>query len=555
MNDYKQAYELWLNKATDENVRQSLLKMSDEDVKNAFSSELTFGTGGLRGIMSAGTDRMNVYTVYRATEGLARYMLDRNLKICAVTYDSRLNSRLFSEVASATLASHGIEVYITKECMPTPFLSFMVRYLKCDLGVNVTASHNPSAYNGYKVYDGSGCQLTDNSANEVTAYISQVDMFERPLPRFDNYLNDKIRYVDDKDDEAEQAYVKCVLNETMSNADGLSVVYTPLNGAGHRIVPRVLQAMGVSNLYVVPEQSYPNGHFDTCPYPNPEKAEALSLATKLATDKRADIVIATDPDSDRLGVAVNDNGRIVRLTGNEVGVLLVDYVLATRKQKGTLPSKPLIVKTIVTSPMADAVAGKYGAEVTNVLTGFKYIGDVINKLEQKGEQDRYVFGFEESCGYLKGIYARDKDGVVASALIAECGAYYKRQGKTLLDRINELYAEHGNYLLETVSYRFEGADGAEVKRRLLDGARLNPLKEVAGVEVVAYCDFLSQTLYDLPKADVMRYNCVDGSQLIVRPSGTEPLIKCYIATVGDRSKCERRLEEIKSCLNNLFDVR
>lgn len=555
MNGYKQKYELWLEKVTDGDVRKSLLNMTDEDIKNAFSSDLAFGTGGLRGVMSAGTDRMNVYTVYKASEGIARYMKDKGMSTCVITYDSRLNSKLFCQIAAATLARNGICVYITDECMPTPFLSFMVRRLDCDLGINVTASHNPSAYNGYKVYDNHGCQLTDDAANEVTSYIEQVDMFERPLPKFDDYiktnLRDKKLIVSGIDKLYDGDYADCVLDEVMYKSRVLNVAYTPLNGAGHRIVPLVLKK-GVKNLYVVPEQSYPDGNFTTCPYPNPEKAEAMSLVIKLAEEKKADIAIANDPDSDRLGVAVNDGEKFVRLTGNEVGVLLVDYVLSQLKQNGKLPEDPIIVKTIVTSKMADAVAAKYGVKVVDVLTGFKYIGDVINKLEQKGEKKRFVFGFEESCGYLKGTYVRDKDGVVAAALVAECASYYKRQGKTLLDRMNELYDEFGNYLLETVSYRFEGADGAEVKRQLLDNLRGNPLKEVAGEEVCAYCDFLTQTEYDLPKSNVMRFNCKDGSQLIVRPSGTEPLIKCYITTVGDKQTSKRRLEAIKSCLDKMF---
>lgn len=548
MNDYKQRYELWLEKVTDEEVKKSLLNMTAEEVKNAFSAELSFGTGGLRGIMSAGTDRMNVYTVYKTTEGIARYMAVKKMSTCVITYDSRINSKLFCQIAAATLARNGIYVYVTEECMPTPFLSFMVRRLDCDLGINITASHNPSVYNGYKVYDSTGCQLTDNAANEVTEYIERVDMFERPLPDFNEYFGKTIAYVDPI---YEPDYVQSVLAETMFKYRCLDVVYTPLNGAGYRIVPYVLRKE-VQNLYVVPEQSYPDGNFATCPYPNPEKTEALTLAIKLAQEKHADIVVANDPDSDRLGVAVNDGEKFVRLTGNEVGVLLVDYILSQLKQSGKLPDNPIIVKTIVTSKMTDAVAAKYGVEVVDVLTGFKYIGDVINKLRRQGEESRYVFGFEESCGYLKGTYVRDKDGVVAAALIVECASFYKRQGKTLLDRMNELYDEFGNYLLETVSYRFEGADGAEVKRQLLSELHSAPLKEIAGEEVTAYCDFLTQTEYDLPRADVMRFNCKDGSQLIVRSSGTEPLIKCYITTVGDKQTSKRRLDAIKACLDEMF---
>ena len=375
MNDYNNKYKLWQQKVTDEDVKQSLSAMTQEDIKNAFSSELSFGTGGLRGIMSAGTDRMNVYTVHRTTVGLAKYMQKHSFNSCAVTFDSRLNSERFSQITAATLAQYGITVYLTKECMPTPFLSFMVRHLHCDLGVNITASHNPSCYNGYKVYDSNGCQLTDNAANEVTSYIDKVDMFETPLPSF-NGSDGKINYIDGS---VEQAYKQSVLQQTLGNADGLKIVYTPLNGAGHRIVPDVLKTLGVAELNIVPEQSYPDGNFETCPYPNPEKAEALTLAIKLAVEKHADIVIATDPDSDRLGVEVNNGGNVIQRTGNEVGVLLTDYILNKRKQQGTLPERPVVVKTIVTTKMVDSVAKEYGAEVIDVLTGFKYIGDVIDK--------------------------------------------------------------------------------------------------------------------------------------------------------------------------------
>lgn len=549
MNNYKKIYNLWLDKATDSDIQKSLRSMTEDDIKNAFSGELSFGTAGLRGVMTAGTDRMNVYTVYKATEGLARYMEHYGMSKCAVTYDSRLNSELFSKITAATLACHGITVYITRECMPTPFLSFMVRSLCCDVGVNVTASHNPSAYNGYKVYDSTGCQLTDNAAKEVTGFIEQVDMFERPLPNFDAYAGKQILYVDD---DTERDYVNTVLAENLNSADGLSVVYTPLNGAGHRIVPNVLKSIGVKDMCVVSEQSYPDGHFETCPYPNPEKAEALTLAIKLAREKNADIVIANDPDSDRLGVAVKDNGEYVQLNGNEVGVLMCDYTLSCRKQNGTMPANPVVVKTIVTTKMIDDIASDYGASVINVLTGFKYIGDVINKLQAKGEQDRYVFGFEESCGYLKGAYVRDKDGVVAAMLIAECAAYCKKQGKNLRDRLRELYAKYGDYLLVTDSYRFEGVDGAAVKNQLLDQLRNNPFKQIAGVDVAAYCDFLNQTVYDLPKSNVMRFNCADGSQLIVRPSGTEPLIKCYMTAKGDKQANTQRITQIKEVLNKMF---
>lgn len=549
MNNYTKEYKIWLTKATDSSVRESLVKMDEQEIRNAFSKDLEFGTGGLRGIMSAGTDRMNVYTVYRATEGLAAYMRDNGFTACAVTYDSRLNSQLFSQVVAATLASRGIAVYITKECMPTPFLSFMVRYLKCDMGVNITASHNPSEYNGYKAYDSNGCQLTDAAARAVTNCIEAVDMFAEPIPSFDDYLGDKIIYCDDV---VEQAYVAAVLNESIGKAEGITAVYTPLNGVGYRIVPNVLKAVGLTDLYTVAEQAYPDGRFTTCPYPNPEKAEALNLAIKLAQEKNADIVIATDPDSDRLGVAVNTGDGFVQLNGNEVGVILSDCILSALKAQGKLPDNPLIVKTIVTSAMVDAVAKKYGAAVTDVLTGFKYIGDVINKLERNGQEKRYVFGFEESCGYLKGTYVRDKDGVIAAMLVAECASLCKKQGITLVDYVKRLYSEFGNYYLKTISYRFDGVDGGAVKEKLLADLRVKPFEKLGESQIVKTCDYLTQTEFDLPRSNVFRFNSADGSQLIIRPSGTEPLIKCYITTVGNGNQTMERYAAIKSQIDAMF---
>lgn len=544
MEEYLKKYEEWKKSAADLSVVKSLQEMSADEIKEAFYKDLSFGTGGLRGIMTAGTSRLNVYTIKKTTEGLAKYLLTHGKSSCAVCYDSRLNSETFARLVAATLASFNITVYITKECMPTPFLSFAVRYYKCGAGVNVTASHNPSDYNGYKVYDENGCQLTDNVALELTEYIERAQLFG-VMPKFEDYIDRQIRYIDDA---CERSYKTAVMGESLGNAYGLKVTYTPLNGAGYRIVPEVLKAVGVDSVTVVSEQSYPDGHFTTCPYPNPEKAEALVLATVLAEKERSDVVIATDPDCDRLGVAVLHDGRMVQLSGNEVGVLLCDYILSQREANKTLPQNPVIVKTIVTTTMIDALASKYGAEVRNVLTGFKYIGDVINKLEKAGKQKDYVFGFEESCGYLKGIYARDKDGVVASMLFAECAALCKRQGKTVIDRLNELSDELGYYYGKTVSYRFEGVEGERRKNYLLAGLRNNPITHLGDSAVVDSCDFLIQTKYDLPRSNVLRYNSANGSQLIIRPSGTEPLIKCY-AIVKNNKKL---LDEIFAQTDVLF---
>ena len=547
--NYQQKYQLWLANVKDETLLAELKAMSDKEIEEAFSGDLSFGTAGLRGVMTAGTNRMNVYTVYRATEGVAQYMLAHGMKKCALTYDSRINSRRFSETAAATLASHGIQVVITKECMPTPYLSYMVRELGCDTGINVTASHNPSEYNGYKVYDSNGCQLLDAAADEVTSYIDKVDMFATPIPNFADYIGSLITY---SEQSTEDDYINSVLSEGLNGIDGVSVVYTPLNGAGYRVVPLTLKKAGLKELHIVPEQSGPDGNFTTCPYPNPEKMEALQLALDLAKAKGADLVIATDPDCDRIGIAVKDGEGYRRLSGNEVGVLLTDYVLTILNEQGKLPSNPVVVKTIVSSTMTDAVAASHGATIRDVLTGFKYIGDVIAQLEKVGKKSDYIIGFEESCGYLKGSYVRDKDGVVGAMLVAQCASYYKQKGLTLADRFVELCEQFGYYYEKTLSYKFAGVDGAERKEKLLSDLRKHPIAKLGDSDVVDVCDFLTQTKYDLPRADVLRYRSANGSQLIVRPSGTEPLIKCYITVSGDKLGNQAKFDTINAQTDKIF---
>ena len=550
--DYRHNYEQWCSNVKDEELQSELRAMTESDIKEAFGGELSFGTAGLRGIMAAGTARMNIYTVYRATEGLARYMEAHGYRSCAITYDSRNNSKRFCELASATLASHGIRVFLTPECMPTPYLSFMVRELRCDAGVNVTASHNPSEYNGYKVYDGNGCQLLDEDADEVTRFIDSVKFFDKPLPNFAQYEGNLVQYTDKL---LEEMYIDRVMQERLTDIslESLNAVYTPLNGAGYRVVPETLRRAGL-NVAVVSEQSLPDGDFPTCPYPNPEKAETLDLAKKLALSRNADLVIANDPDCDRLGAAVWDGKDYRQLTGNETGILLADHILSNLASSHGLPADPVLVKTIVTTPMLDALAADYGAEIRDVLTGFKYIGNVIGKLEAAGRPERYIFGFEESCGYLKGTYVRDKDGVVAALLMAECAALLKAQGKTLVSRLGELYDKYGHYLQSTVSYRFEGLSGAEVKEKLLSDIRKTPFARLGDSPVTDICDFLTQTKYDLPRADVLRLRSADGSQLIVRPSGTEPLIKCYITVKWDEAGNGARFEAIRKQTDGFFAV-
>ena len=547
--DYREKYQLWLDNVKDKYLLAELKGMNGKEIEEAFTGDLSFGTAGLRGVMSAGTNRMNVYTVYAASEGLAQYMLAHGMKKCAITYDSRINSQKFSETAAATLARNGIAVVITKECMPTPFLSYMVRELGCDAGINVTASHNPSEYNGYKVYDNKGCQLLDEAADEVTSYIDNVDMFGKPLPRFSEYMDTLITYSEPK---LENAYIKAVLNEGFGYIRGLSVVYTPLNGAGYRVVPKMLANAGLDELYIVAEQSKPDGNFVTCPYPNPEKIEALKLALDLAAEKNADVVIATDPDCDRIGVAARDGEVYRRLSGNEVGVLLADYILNQLADSDKMPDEPIIVKTIVTSTMTDVIAQEYGAKTRDVLTGFKYIGDVIAQLESQGKKRNFVFGFEESCGYLKGSYVRDNDGVVATMLIAQCAAYYKKRGMSLVARLEQLYEQNGYYYEKTLSYKFAGVDGEELKNQLLANLRKKPLTNLGDSKIVDTCDFLTQQKYDLPVSNVLRYRSEDGSQLIVRPSGTEPLIKCYITVSGDKEGNQAKFDAIKAQTDAMF---
>lgn len=539
-------YNQWLNNVTDEKVLAKLKNLSDEEIENNFYKDLEFGTGGMRGKMDAGTNCLNVYTVAKASGGLAAYMLTCGMKSAAITYDSRLNSKLFSEIAAATLAESGITVYLTDQCMPTPFVSFLIRQLGADAGVNVTASHNPKEYNGYKVYDKTGCQVLDEVANSITDQIEKLGMFDKPLPDYEKYVACGKILV--PSESLTEKYVQTVLCQRLSDLPcDITVAYTPLNGAGYKITPTVLKAAGVSNLHVVAEQSYPDGNFTTCPYPNPEKHEALTKVLELAKSVHADVVVANDPDSDRLGVAAFDGSDYQILSGNEVGILLLDYVLSSLKSQNKLPKNPVVIKSIVTSPMADAVAKLYGATVTDVLTGFKYIGDAMNKLESQNRLADFVFGFEESCGYLKGDYARDKDGVVAALLTVEMTASYKRQGILLTDRLDALYKQVGHFEQRLISYRFEGAEGAKVKAELLQDLRDNPLDNLAEQKIDKMEDLLTGENY--PVSDVLIFHA-GGDKLVVRPSGTEPLIKCYLFVKGTPSSNKEKLDAMTAQLDH-----
>lgn len=545
----KQTYQLWLDNVTEQDLHDELVAMDEQQITNAFYKDLEFGTGGMRGTMGAGTNCLNAYTIARATQGLADYMKAHGLTSAAITYDSRINSREFCKKAAAVLATNGILVHLTDDCMPTPFLSFAIRTLHTDMGINVTASHNPKEYNGYKVYDNTGCQVLDEVAGEITSYIEAVDTFAVDCDDYADLVADGL--ICPVETKLIDQYMDAVTAQSLGSADGINVVYTPLNGAGYAVVPTVLRKVGVTDLHIVPEQSHPDGNFTTCPYPNPEKIAALQLALKLAEETNADVVVANDPDCDRLGVAVRkDDGKFDAITGNEVAILFADYILSALAQRNQLPQVPVIVTTIVSTPMVKAIAADYHAHVKEVLTGFKYIGDVINKLQKQGLESNFVFGFEESCGYLKGTYARDKDGVVASMLVCEMTAHYKKLGVTLYQRLQQLYAQYGNYEQRLLSYRFDGADGATRKQQLLDELRVNPFTALADSAVTSVKDLLQPS--DLPKADVLIFHAEDGTKLVVRPSGTEPLIKCYLMVHGSTEENEQRLDKIQAQLDEFL---
>ena len=543
-------YNEWLNKAVeDKDLTAELesVKGNDEEIYDRFYRTLEFGTAGLRGIIGAGTNRMNIYVVRQATQGLANYVIKKYGKgAVAISHDSRIKADLFMNEAARVLAANGIKVYITSELQPTPVLSYLVRHFKCQAGIMITASHNPAAYNGYKAYGEDGCQMTDVAANAVYDEIQSIDMFNGvKLTSLEDAVNSgMVEYVDDS---VYTQYLECVKTRQVSkgickDAD-LSVVYTPLNGTGNKLVRRVLSEIGVEKVAIVKEQEMPDGNFTTCPYPNPEIKEALQLGLDMCEKTQPDLLLATDPDADRVGIAVKDyDGSYRLLTGNETGAMLTEYILRSRTEAGTLPKDPIIVKTIVTTKLINAICNKYNAELKNVLTGFKYIGEVILNLEKDNEEERFVFGFEESYGYLSGSYVRDKDAVVASMLICEMAAYYKKQGKTLAMVMDEMYEEYGYYKNTTLNFGFSGSSGMQKMADIMASLRENAPKEFASYKVVKIADYLESKEYDLvtgeetvinlPKSNVLSYSLEGEHACIIRPSGTEPKIKLYITAVG-----------------------
>ncbi len=560
MSDINKLYDLWCEKATNDadliNELESI-KGNENEINDRFYRSLEFGTGGLRGVIGAGTNRMNIYTVNQATQGLADYLKENFEKpSVAIAYDSRIKSDLFAKSAACVLAANGIKVYIYKELVPTPMLSFAVTRLECSSGIVITASHNPAKYNGFKCYDPRGFQMTDEGAKATYEYIQNVDIFDDvKVMDFDIAVeNKRIEYIEDW---LIKEFFDCVEEQRVDKEacvdSDLKIIYTPLNGTGNKPVRRILKRLGLTNVRVVPEQEYPDGNFPTAPYPNPEIRQASECALKMAAEESADLLLATDPDCDRVGIAVKKGNDYRLMTGNEVGAMLTEYILSTKKKEGTLPKNPIVVKTIVTSELIRSIADKYHTETADLLTGFKYIGELITQLEEKGEAERYVLGMEESYGYLAGTYARDKDGVVAAMLITEMAAHYKKMGKTLADVMDEIYAEHGIYLNTLLNFAFEGAEGMATMSKMMDSLRQNPPASIAGLNVEKVSDYKTsiatetktgiKSHIDLPKSNVLSYSLEDGCSAIVRPSGTEPKIKIYITAHADNFDAADKITE------------
>ncbi len=561
MKMYQKEYERWLNTdLEDADLRPELagIEGNDDEIKERFALALKFGTAGLRGVLGAGTNRMNIYVVRQATQGLANWVKTQGgSQTVAISYDSRLKSDVFAKTAAGVLAANDIQVRIYDALMPVPALSFATRYYKCNAGVMVTASHNPAKYNGYKAYGPDGCQLTDDAAAVVYEEIQKTDVLTgaKYMSFAEGVEKGLIHFVGDDCKKAlYDAIESRQVRPGLCKTAGLKLVYSPLNGSGLVPVTQVLKDIGVTDITIVPEQEYPNGYFTTCSYPNPEIFEALELGLNLAKEKGADLMLATDPDADRVGIAMKcPDGSYELVSGNEVGVLLLDYICAGRIEKGTMPENPVAVKSIVSTPLADAVAKHYDVELRNVLTGFKWIGDQIAKLEADGEVDRFIFGFEESYGYLAGPYVRDKDAVIGSMLICEMAAYYRSIGSSLKQRMEEIYSEYGRYLNKVDSFEFPGLTGMDKMASIMQGLRDNPPTEIGGVKVVKATDYKKTEETGLPAANVLIYSMEDGATVIVRPSGTEPKIKTYFTTLGkDLAEAQAKKDQLAEGLKPIL---
>lgn len=538
--NYKEEYKRWLeHDLIDVDLKTELQNIADDDeaIKERFAVALKFGTAGLRGTLGAGTNRMNIWVVRQATQGVADWVKTQGgTQTVAISYDSRLKGWNFAREAAGVLAANGIQVRIYDELMPVPALSFATRYYSCNAGIMVTASHNPAQYNGYKAYGPDGCQMTDDAVAVVYDSIQNTDVLTgaKYMSFAEGVEKGLIRFVgEDCKNALYEAIESRQVRPGLCAKAGLKLVYSPLNGTGLVPVTKVLNDIGITDITIVPEQEYPNGYFTTCSYPNPEIYAAMEKGVKLAEEIGADLMLATDPDADRVGIAMRcPDGSYELVSGNEMGVLLLDYIAAGRMEKGTMPENPVAVESIVSTPLAEKVAEHYGVELRHTLTGFKWIGDQIAKLEAVGEEERFIFGFEESYGYLAGSYVRDKDAIVGSMLICEMAAYYRSIGSSVKERLEQIYTQYGRYLNQVDSYEFPGLSGMDTMAGIMSSLRENAPATFADHKVVKVTDYMDTEVTGLPSANVLRYDLEDGAVVIVRPSGTEPKIKTYFTTKG-----------------------
>lgn len=558
---YNEEYQRWLAAdLQDADLSPELRKIqgNDEEIKDRFAVSLQFGTAGLRGILGAGTNRMNIYVVAQATQGLANWVKTQGgTQTVAISFDTRLKSDVFSKTAAGVLAANGIKVRIYDAAMPVPALSFATRYYNCNAGIMVTASHNPAKYNGYKAYGPDGCQMPDQAADVVYNEIQKIDVLNgaQQISFAQGVEDGLIRFVGDDCKKAfYEAIEACQVRPGLAATSGLKLVYSPLNGSGLVPVTQVLKDIGITDITIVPEQEYPNGYFTTCSYPNPEIYAALESGLKLAKECDADLMLATDPDADRVGIAMKcPDGTYELVTGNEMGALLLDYICAGRIEKGTMPKDPVAVMSLVSTPLAKAIAKHYNVELRSVLTGFKWIGDQILNLEKNHQEDRFIFGFEESYGYLAGSYVRDKDAVVASMLICEMAAYYRANGSSIKQRLEEIYSQYGRYFNKTDSFEFPGLSGMDKMAGIMTQLRKEPLTAIGAHKIAKAVDFKKSEETGLPPANVLLYELENGATVIIRPSGTEPKIKAYFTTLGkDLAEAQAQKDELAAAVEPIF---
>lgn len=558
---YNEEYQRWLAAdLQDADLSPELRKIqgNDEEIKDRFAVSLQFGTAGLRGVLGAGTNRMNIYVVAQATQGLANWVKTQGgTQTVAISFDTRLKSDVFSKTAAGVLAANGIKVRIYDAAMPVPALSFATRYYNCNAGIMVTASHNPAKYNGYKAYGPDGCQMPDQAADVVYNEIQKIDVLNgaQQISFAQGVEDGLIRFVGDDCKKAfYEAIESCQVRPGLAATSGLKLVYSPLNGSGLVPVTQVLKDIGITDITIVPEQEYPNGYFTTCSYPNPEIYAALESGLKLAKECDADLMLATDPDADRVGIAMKcPDGTYELVTGNEMGALLLDYICAGRIEKGTMPKDPVAVMSLVSTPLAKAIAKHYNVELRSVLTGFKWIGDQILNLEKNHQEDRFIFGFEESYGYLAGSYVRDKDAVVASMLICEMAAYYRANGSSIKQRLEEIYSQYGRYFNKTDSFEFPGLSGMDKMAGIMTQLRQEPPAAIGAHKITKAVDFKKSEETGLPPANVLLYELENGATVIIRPSGTEPKIKAYFTTLGkDLAEAQAQKDELAAAIEPIF---